>query len=61
MTYRNIGTQPLLLPGGFVLGPGDTFTGELPQSLVEWFVSIGGLAVDPDEDPAVLPDEEEEV
>jgi len=60
MTYRNVGTQPLLLPDGFVLGPGDVFTGQLPDSLVEWFVAIGGLAVEPEADPVVQPNADEE-
>ena len=55
-TYRNVGTQPLLLPGDMVLPPGDTFTGELPQELVDWFTGIGAFAVEAADDPVITPD-----
>lgn len=63
MTYRNVGTQPLRLPDGFVLGPGDAYTGELPEDLVAWFVAIGAIALEPptsEDSAAPLDDVEEE-
>lgn len=58
MTYRNVGTQPIQLPDGTVLAPGDDYTGDVPADVVAWFVSIGAFAPPPDRSVETVSDDE---